>query len=163
MFYKPGSTMHAVGICQTIGRITGCAMPELPRRLYAPKDVYDTYIRYNQNQELFITKIGKGDEDTITKDIIEELVFNKYTRNIDMLDSDPFVLLKNKILSQMQTNWDNGSFDTQLLADLGEQTYSFANAAKSRKSKQSSQQNPSSKNVTESEKRVEKLKKLLEK
>jgi hypothetical protein len=85
MFYKPGSTMHAVGICQTIGRITGCAMPDLPRRLYAPKDVYDTYLRYNQNQELFITKIGKGGEDTITKDIIEELVFNKYTRNVDRM------------------------------------------------------------------------------
>jgi hypothetical protein len=85
MFYKPGNTMHAVGICQTIGRITGCAMPDLRRRLYAPKDVYDTYIAYNQNQELYIKNIEKGAEDTITKDIIEELVFNKYNRNIDRM------------------------------------------------------------------------------
>ncbi len=85
MFYKPGNTMHAVGICQTIGRITGCAMPDLKRRLYAPKDVYDTYVNYNKNQELYINNIQKGNEDTITKDIIEELVFNKYNRNIDRM------------------------------------------------------------------------------
>lgn len=85
MFYKPGNSMHAVGICQTIGRITGCAMPKLRRRLYAPKDVYDTYINYNKNQELYINSIEKGDEETITKDIIEELVFNKYNRNIDRM------------------------------------------------------------------------------
>ena len=85
MFYKPGNTMHAVGICQTIGRITGCAMPDLKRRLYAPKDVYDTYVNYNKNQELYINNIQKGNEDTITKDIIEELVFNKYNRNVDRM------------------------------------------------------------------------------
>jgi hypothetical protein len=85
MFYKPGSTMHAVGICQTIGRITGCAMPSLNRRLYASKDVYDTYIKYNKNQEQFIKKIEKSNDSTITKDIIEELVFNKYKRSIDRM------------------------------------------------------------------------------
>ena len=85
MFYKPGNTMHAVGICQTIGRITGCAMPDLHRRLYAPKDVYNTYMNYNKNQELYIKNIEKGDEDTITKDIIEELVFDKYNRNVDRM------------------------------------------------------------------------------
>ena len=85
MFYKPGSTMYATGICQTIGRITGCAMPELPRKLYAPQDVYDTYLNYNKNQEMFIKSIEKADSLKITKDIIEELVFNKYTRNIDRM------------------------------------------------------------------------------
>jgi hypothetical protein len=77
--------MHAVGICQTIGRITGCAMPSLNRRLYASKDVYDTYIKYNKNQEQFIKKIEKSNDSTITKDIIEELVFNKYKRSIDRM------------------------------------------------------------------------------
>jgi hypothetical protein len=85
MFYKPGHTMHAVGICQTIGRITGCAMPDLQRTLYAPKDVYDTYINYNKNQEHYIKNIEKGNENSITKDIIEELVFNKYNRNVDRM------------------------------------------------------------------------------
>lgn len=85
MFYKPGATMYATGICQTIGRITGCAMPELPRKLYAPQDVYDTYLNYNKNQEMFIKSIEKADSLKITKDIIEELVFNKYTRNIDRM------------------------------------------------------------------------------
>jgi hypothetical protein len=85
MFYKPGNTMHAVGICQTIGRITGCAMPDLHRKLYAPKDVYDTYMNYNKNQELYIKNIEKGHEDVVTKDIIEELVFDKYNRNVDRM------------------------------------------------------------------------------
>lgn len=85
MFYKPGTTMHAVGICQTIGRITGCAMPGLKRRLYAPKDVYDTYMNYNKNQELYINKISNGDIEMITKEIIEKLLFNKYNRNVDRM------------------------------------------------------------------------------
>ena len=88
MFYKPGSTMHAVGMSQTIGRITGCAMPSLKRRLYAPQKVYDDYIKYNKNQEQFIKEIEKSSEETITKDIIEELVFNKYNRNIDRMKLD---------------------------------------------------------------------------
>ena len=83
MFYKPGKTMHAVGICQTIGRITGCAMSELTRRLYTPKDVYDTYMNYNKNQEIFMKQIEKGTEGTITKDIIDELTFKSYTRSVD--------------------------------------------------------------------------------
>jgi hypothetical protein len=85
MFYKPGNTMHAVGICQTIGRITGCAMPGLKRRLYAPNDVYDTYMNYNKNQELYINKITNGDEEMITKEIIENTFFNKYNRNVDRM------------------------------------------------------------------------------
>lgn len=89
MFYKPGGTTNAVSLCQTIGRITGCAMSNLPRRLYAPKEVYDTYVSYNKNQELFIQKIEKSDNsDVITKDIIEDLVFNKYSRNIDRMKLD---------------------------------------------------------------------------
>jgi hypothetical protein len=53
--------------------------------LYAPKDIYDTYIKYNKNQELFIKRIEKSNDSTITKDIIEELVFNKYKRSIDRM------------------------------------------------------------------------------
>ena len=85
MFYKPGTTMHAVGICQTVGRITGCAMPNLQRRLYAHTDVYETYIKYNKNQEKYIYNIQNNNENVITKNVIEELVFNKYKRNIDRM------------------------------------------------------------------------------
>jgi hypothetical protein len=83
MFYRPGDTMHAVGICQTIGRITGCAMSNLPRRLYTPKNVYDTYMRYNKNQEKYMDKIEKSSDNKITKSIIEDMVFDKYERSID--------------------------------------------------------------------------------
>ncbi len=83
MFYKPGMTMHAVGVCQTIGRITGCAMPNLERRLYAPQDVYDTYMKYNYNQEMYIKSIEEAIGMPLTRDVIANLVFQKYKRNID--------------------------------------------------------------------------------
>jgi hypothetical protein len=83
MVYKPGKTMHAVGIAQTVGRITGCAMPKLPRKLYAPKDVIDTYIKYNQNQEKYIAAITDETEKKLTKDIINNLELKQYKRSID--------------------------------------------------------------------------------
>lgn len=83
MIYKPGTTMNAVSICQTLGRVTGCAMPTLERTVYAPKDVIDTYIKYNRNQELYIDKITKTKTNILTKDIINEMTFEKYKRNID--------------------------------------------------------------------------------
>lgn len=83
MIYKPGMTMHAVGICQTIGRITGCAMPSLKRRLYAPKDVIETYITYNKNQEAYIKKMES--EVKLTKEIIDEMIFEKFSRHIDRI------------------------------------------------------------------------------
>lgn len=82
MFYKPGKTMNAVGICQTIGRITGCAMPSLNRKLYCPEDVYTTYVTYNKNQELFIKKIEQN-EDLSTKVVVDSTIFEEYTRPID--------------------------------------------------------------------------------
>ena len=82
MIYKPGMSMHAVGICQTIGRITGCAMPQLQRRLYAPQDVIDTYKRYNSNQEAYIKQIAY-ENGKMTKDTINDMQFDKYSRHID--------------------------------------------------------------------------------
>lgn len=82
MFYKPGKTMNAVGICQTIGRITGCAMPSLKRKLYCPEDVYETYVTYNKNQEIFIKKIEQT-EDQSTKVVVDSTIFEEYTRPID--------------------------------------------------------------------------------
>lgn len=81
MIYKPGMSMHAVGICQTIGRITGCAMSKLERTLYAPKDVIDTYKKYNTNQQNYINKIKK--DKNLTKEVINNMVFEKLSRNLD--------------------------------------------------------------------------------
>lgn len=86
MIYKPGTTMHCVGLCQTIGRITGCAMPTLKRRLYAPKDVIDAYVAYNKNQEQYILEIENASSGSkLTKDVIDEMVFEKLTRGIDRM------------------------------------------------------------------------------
>ena len=115
MFYKPGSSMHAVGICQTVGRITGCAMPDLPRKLYAPQDVYDTYINYNKNQEIFIKNIEKADDLTITKDIIEDLVFNKYSRNIDRMKLNLKMNMKKS--EESDTEYSSDDSDSEIEID----------------------------------------------
>lgn len=69
-----------------------------------PQDVYDTYINYNKNQELFITKIEKAEELIITKDIIEELVFNKYNRNIDRMKLNLRMNMKSPTPSESETS-----------------------------------------------------------
>jgi hypothetical protein len=81
MFYKPGKTMNVVGMCQTIGRITGCAMPSLNRRLYCPKDVYENYMKLNRDQEMYIKNIEKS-EGLTTKVVVGSSEF-EYTRPID--------------------------------------------------------------------------------
>jgi hypothetical protein len=107
LFYKPCVSMHCIGIAQTIGRITGCAMPTLKRRLYAPKDVYDAYIRYNQNQEKYISEISKSDDDTMTKTVMNELVFNKVYRSVDR----PKLALKLKMREEEEESDDSSSSD----------------------------------------------------
>lgn len=84
MFYKPGTKMHVVGLCQTIGRITGRARPELKRELFASEDVIVNYQNYNINQEKYMRIInGEESGDQLSKDTINELTFNRLTRNID--------------------------------------------------------------------------------
>ncbi len=83
MIYKPGSTMYNVGISQTIGRITGCAMPNLERRLYCTKDIYNNYIAYNQNQEKYINIFNQKFDGQTTKEVIDQATFEKTSRSID--------------------------------------------------------------------------------
>jgi hypothetical protein len=101
MFYKPGTSMHACGIVQTIGRITGCAMPTLTRKLYAPQDVYDTYTAYNKNQEMYLDKISNS-PDILTNQVISELEFYVYKRNIDR----PKLKLKMNMTKILDTSSD---------------------------------------------------------
>jgi hypothetical protein len=101
MLYKPGTNMHSVAICQAVGRITGCAMPSLKRKLYAPQDVIDTYVKYNQNQEAYIRRM-EG-ESRLTKDVIGDMTFQKFRRNIDR----PKLGLKMKMESDDVEQRDN--------------------------------------------------------
>jgi hypothetical protein len=111
MIYKPGKTMHAVGIAQTVGRITGCAMPTMPRKLYAPKDVIDTYIKYNQNQEKYIAAINDETEKKLTKDIIENLELKQFKRSIDR----PNVLKK---MGKPETSDESAIVDNSRMQEL---------------------------------------------
>lgn len=83
MIYRPGMALHCCALTQTIGRITGCAMPSLKRRLYAPKEVIETYISYNKNQERYIKEIQDTKDMKLTKDIIKQMTFEKIKRSVD--------------------------------------------------------------------------------
>lgn len=83
MFYRPGKTINAVNIDQTIGRITGCAMQSLQRRLYCPLDVYESYVNFNKNQEMYIKEITKEGKTGTTKETVDNLVFKSYKHPID--------------------------------------------------------------------------------
>ncbi len=105
MIYIPGNTMHAVGICQAIGRITGCAMSCLKRTLYAPKDVIETYINYNKNQEIYIKKF-KTENEALTKNVINSLEFNKINRQIDRKPLELKMKFNKEINSETQLDLD---------------------------------------------------------
>ncbi len=76
MIYKPGTTMHAVGLCQTIGRITGTARPDLQRRLYASNSVIENYINYNENQKQYLKEIVENDN-IVSSEIMKTIELNK--------------------------------------------------------------------------------------
>jgi len=76
LIYKPGMTMHAVGMCQTIGRITGTARPDLQRRLYASQDVIENYKNYNINQQQYLEEILKNNGRP-TNQVMELIELNK--------------------------------------------------------------------------------------
>jgi hypothetical protein len=126
MIYKPGTRMHAVGICQTIGRITGCAMPNLQRRLYAPQDVINDYKIYNKNQELYISQINNTNNNTknnkglLTKEIIDNIIFDKYKRNIDRNKLQLKMNMRSQYTHQDENTTDNTTDNTRMkqLVDL---------------------------------------------
>lgn len=83
MIYKPGKSLHAVSLCQAIGRITGTARPDLERRLYASKDVIENYMNYNENQTQYLKDI-ENNRGLVTSEIMEKIELNKkLTRPMD--------------------------------------------------------------------------------
>ena len=96
MIYRPGMTLHCCALTQTIGRITGCAMPSLKRRLYAPKEIIEDYINYNKNQEKYIKKIQDTKDKTLTKDIINQTTFEKIKRSVDRIKLELRMNMKNE-------------------------------------------------------------------
>ena len=105
MIYKPGMTMHAVGMCQTIGRITGMARPDLQRRLYASHDVIENYKHYNMNQKQYLEEIIRNNGKP-TNEVMEMIELNKrLSRPLDR----PKLKLKPKYKSFSDSESDNES------------------------------------------------------
>jgi len=83
IIYKPGKTMHNIGICQALGRITGLARPDLERRVFATKELIYNYIYYNYNQQQYIKEIIEN-EGIVTSEIMNKIKLNfKLTRPLD--------------------------------------------------------------------------------
>jgi len=80
MIYTPGATMHAVGLVQAIGRITGKACPELERRLYAPQRVIENYLHMMVGQQEYLKKIEetKNSREDMTK------VYHRYRLSVSL-------------------------------------------------------------------------------
>ena len=57
MFLSAGSSKHAVGIVQAVGRICGCANPLEKRRLYTDKRTWKVYQDYSINRDKFNNSI----------------------------------------------------------------------------------------------------------
>ncbi len=83
LIYKPGVSMHAVGLCQTIGRITGIARPDLKRHLFASDEVIKTYNKYNLNQEMYIRELIKNEGTPSSEFMKTYELEHKIKKNLD--------------------------------------------------------------------------------
>jgi predicted peroxiredoxin len=82
IIYAPGSTMHNVGIVQVLGRVSGCARPDLERNVYANRNVIDNYLVSNKNREIMLQAIQEHPEE-LTKTVIKRLALEKPSRSVD--------------------------------------------------------------------------------
>jgi hypothetical protein len=82
LFGRPSKQMHQAGNDQFLNRIAGLARPELPRRMYVPKEISDHLIKYNDNQTLQLNNFRLPENsELLTKDIIDSIEFDFGTSN----------------------------------------------------------------------------------
>ena len=117
MIYRPGPTLHQVGICQAIGRLTGTSQPGLHRRLYTTNDVYTNYMTFMNNQKQIIKTIVENGN-MADKALNSDITLWKSTRSIDR----PTLKLEKDIQfwsEQIeQFNDDHDDDDDQRMKDL---------------------------------------------
>lgn len=83
LIYRSGPTMHAVGINQCVGRITGNARPDLQRYLFASSKVISTYKSYNINQQSFLNHIENNNISIMSNELWDNFKFPRYIEKID--------------------------------------------------------------------------------
>lgn len=108
MIYIPGKTVHAVGVNQAVGRITGKARTDLQRTLYAPIRVIEEYKNYNMNQEEKLREIKINPEKT-TYELFGEEYDGAY--KINKLDRD---VLKIRVKEQSEDETDEYNSDDKI-------------------------------------------------
>ena len=74
MILKTGNKMHAVGITQIIGRVTGISAPNLERRVYTSRENIELVKTHNRNREgiLEISEDGKLTSEIYNNEFIFE-------------------------------------------------------------------------------------------
>lgn len=82
MIYKPGKTLHQVGLCQAIGRLTGTAQPKLQRRLYSTDEISSEYKKFINNQKIIMNAI-KANGNVVSDQVLKSLILDKSKRTID--------------------------------------------------------------------------------
>lgn len=114
LFARPNKTLHQVANAQFLCRVSGCARPELKRKIYAPKDITDYFKQFNINQSLQMKEFYKSEnKECLTKDIIDNIQFDKNTsNNIDRS------ILKLKKLNIIQDDTVEGEIDGVVLSGL---------------------------------------------
>ena len=114
MIYNPGSTMHNVGINQTVGRLTGMARPELERRLYASKEIIEEYKNFNRNMEQMMKEVK--DNDTMTNEITKTI---KMVHRLNRTTDRPKVNVKYQFAPPPYEEGSNGDRgDMERMIDL---------------------------------------------
>ena len=82
LFARPSKTLHQVANAQFLCRVSGCARPELKRKVYAPKYITDYFRQFNINQTFQMREFSRCEnKDLLTKNIIDNMIFDNGTSN----------------------------------------------------------------------------------
>ena len=118
IIYKPGVSMHAVGLCQTIGRITGTARSDLQRRLYASQDIIDTYKNYNENQKQYL-KVIRENGGIVSSELMKTVELNKkISRPLDRQKLNLKPKYKDSVHSSEESDEDYRDDDNERMKEL---------------------------------------------
>ena len=94
---------------------------------------YDLVADQLESENSYVARPGQSPDDNtqVTLQLFLQDWYDQYTDGLNINPQSRFGKLAVKYFEQMQANWDNGVFDTKILAQLGGQTFSYANAPQS--------------------------------
>ena len=82
--------------------------------MYCSEDVYNTYVSYNKNQEIFIKKIEQNENESSTKVVVDSTIFEEYTRPIDRPKLNLFMKMEKKIIIESEDETDSEDEESEI-------------------------------------------------